>query len=570
MKNNEIIGKIGVFLIILLITLAIFIVKYRGFGEGNTNEWGVLALNEKNPETLKNDWFVNSVEDFNVRGNFLKVFGLFNLIFNDFEITSIVLLFLLMLIFGFGFYSVMFLITKNQFLSLFSVIFCFGISKPSIGGHPFEIGDILISSTMAFAIIIWSLFLFLKKDYFLSFLLLGLASMAHISNGVLVYGLFVFVILFRKENFKEKVPILIKSLSFFIFFAFAIIPLLDNYSEINSNLSNEESIYLFKFRAPWHYTIFYNWGFLQWGIFLLMLSLFFYGLCKSKIDKNYKEIFLLFGVGSFAFYFLEVFFSMVVPLEASLKLDFFRISGFFEIIISIILIEFGYNFVKDRWEKIDVKSKGNFRLLSILVGVLIVSNFVFVYLVNERFATWVLLRGFYIFVMVLFTLIFVVESNYARGILLGLLVILLIGLIVYAPLTERVESEDVEGELFEFVKKNTAKNSIFLVPPDGLNFRLMTHRAIVVDVKSFPYSESAMSEWYERILDVTGSDNLKFERGVEFKRDLEEKYESLTEENVLMLREKYGVEYGVFKAGKDFDFEKVFQNEVYEVYFFGS
>jgi len=58
--------------------------------------------------------------------------------------------------------------------------------------------------------------------------------------------------------------------------------------------------------------------------------------------------------------------------------------------------------------------------------------------------------------------------------------------------------------LYRYIYVDTKKDAIFLIPESLDDFRLGAGRAIVVDFKSYPFSDSLSLRWYERILRVRG------------------------------------------------------------------
>ena len=123
-----------------------------------------------------------------------------------------------------------------------------------------------------------------------------------------------------------------------------------------------------------------------------------------------------------------------------------------------------------------------------------------------------------------------------------------------------------ETELYQWAR-GTDKASIFVVPPDLLNFRLHAARAIVVDWKSIPVDPDGVLQWYERIRDVSGVSNLRSER------EALEGYERMGPARLESLRERYGVDYYVRYASSESGqpvqgsagFETVFRNDRFEV-----
>lgn len=58
------------------------------------------------------------------------------------------------------------------------------------------------------------------------------------------------------------------------------------------------------------------------------------------------------------------------------------------------------------------------------------------------------------------------------------------------------------GELLNYVKNNSLKNDVFLVPTDFVSFRLDTGVPIVITEKSHPYKDTEVLAWHKRVTDV--------------------------------------------------------------------
>jgi hypothetical protein len=476
----------------------------------------------------------------------------------------------------------MFFLTKNNKLSLFSVIFCLGINHPVIGSHPFEMGNLLISSVMAFSIIIWGFYFFLKENYFLGFFIIGFSSFIHISHSYLVYGILIFSVIFTKYDFRNKFLckselmrkglIILNSLSFFIGFFLSLIVLLKGYG--SQVLSDKEMIYLFHFRAPWHYFAFFDWKAFEIVFYLFMILFFFLSWKYSKINLKNKKIFLNLFFGTFIFYFLEIIFTRIFPLKIFSQIHFFRLSTFLDIIISIFILEFLFRllmFLKNLFHKLfflerNLNKKKEFYILISLLIIIFLINLGALQLFNEGFRNFFSNRFPLLIVFLIFTNLFLFDIYWLKKILMASLIIFLVIFLLLNPLIGRNSYDPSINELFDFVKENIPKDATLLVPPDSSIYRIGTQRAIVVDHKSFPYGETEMLEWYSRILDVTGTEELKFIEGIDYKKDILPKYYDLSLEDINYLKSKYGVSYAIFDSKKKLKLKKIFENENYIIY----
>jgi len=136
--------------------------------------------------------------------------------------------------------------------------------------------------------------------------------------------------------------------------------------------------------------------------------------------------------------------------------------------------------------------------------------------------------------------------------------------LLLSPTFLYVSFDSEEREVFNFIKKDIPKGSILLTPPYDGYFRIGTEKAIVVDFKALPFSELDMVEWYSRIKDVTNNQQIDLDepRYTTFKKG----YNSLKEEDIISLKEKYNFSYVVFENPKRLNFTTVFENDKYIVY----
>jgi len=338
-KNNP-------FPVIFIISLIAFIFKYKGFPRADANAQLVGIYHAANPEYFKNDFYANSFSSFDVTTSFTKLVNLVNTPINNYEITYMLLLFASMFVFSIGFYKIVFLLTKNRELSLFSIILPLSVYTMRIGiGNTFEIGNCLIPANIAWAIAIWPLYFYLKEKYSLSFFLLGLASIFHVLIGILLFGAFFFNLLLNK-----KYKSIFSSLYFFILFAVTAIPLFISNAKTSSQ-DPAKIISALGFRSPWHYLP-STWPLPDWITFFSFFIFFLIIFYKfSKIDKEYKKIFEGFLIIILVYYLIGTIFVELIPLKFIIKLQLFRITKLLNIIELIFVGIFFYNYIYKKFPK---------------------------------------------------------------------------------------------------------------------------------------------------------------------------------------------------------------------------
>ncbi|MGC4098234.1 MAG: hypothetical protein QM706_14060 [Nitrospira sp.] len=119
-----------------------------------------------------------------------------------------------------------------------------------------------------------------------------------------------------------------------------------------------------------------------------------------------------------------------------------------------------------------------------------------------------------------------------------------------------------ESELYQWVK-TTEESSMFLIPPALDNFRLHGERAIIADWKSTPVDPNGLMEWYKRIQDITGLEDIKSSN------EVNEAYMHTDMDRVTFLRRKYGITYVVvYRDHNELArrFPEVFKNEKFVVF----
>lgn len=121
-----------------------------------------------------------------------------------------------------------------------------------------------------------------------------------------------------------------------------------------------------------------------------------------------------------------------------------------------------------------------------------------------------------------------------------------------------------EVELVEYVQNTTSKHSIFLTPPNFGKFRLTAQRAIVVDFKSFPFQDTAMLEWQQRLFDSYGVPSTT---GFAAAAEMEENYRLIDDSKLKTIAAKYDFDYVVLFAETKTDFPVVFENQSYKIIF---
>ncbi len=97
-----------------------------------------------------------------------------------------------------------------------------------------------------------------------------------------------------------------------------------------------------------------------------------------------------------------------------------------------------------------------------------------------------------------------------------------------------------DRELILAARDSSHPDSVFLIPWNWRNWRLLANRAVVVDREAFPFQEDAMREWYDRYLTI-------YEEGAGFPYQV-------TESELLELQREYAFHYAVVPSGARMSF----------------
>jgi hypothetical protein len=112
------------------------------------------------------------------------------------------------------------------------------------------------------------------------------------------------------------------------------------------------------------------------------------------------------------------------------------------------------------------------------------------------------------------------------------------------PAVTLADTEDPTLAVAAYARENTPEDAVFLTPPGFGRFRLTARRSIVVDFKAFPFQDSAIREWKERLDNCYG----RVESwGFPAMREMEENYRRIDERKILALRRLYNISYAVLR-----------------------
>ncbi|MDX2034103.1 MAG: DUF6798 domain-containing protein [Blastocatellia bacterium] len=109
-----------------------------------------------------------------------------------------------------------------------------------------------------------------------------------------------------------------------------------------------------------------------------------------------------------------------------------------------------------------------------------------------------------------------------------------------------------------WIRANGPTDAAYLTPPGETGFTSLAHRSNIVEFKINPDGAMHMSEWFERLQDLTGG-RLPEDRGLKNRKPISKAYAKLTAEQLLAAGRKYNARYAVLSKENKVDFEVLFE-----------
>jgi hypothetical protein len=123
------------------------------------------------------------------------------------------------------------------------------------------------------------------------------------------------------------------------------------------------------------------------------------------------------------------------------------------------------------------------------------------------------------------------------------------------------------AQMEKWVRENTPKDTILVIPPDMQYMRLRTQRAVVVDWKSTNFKPSDLWEWYKRLSDIAGISLDTIAPNFEL---IMTGYNYLDTTRATLLNKRYGTNYVVVLTKKHrgdlSGLKEKFTNEDYKIF----
>ena len=424
------------------------------------------------------------------------------------------------------------------------------------------------------------------------YLLLGLATFLHLLTG-LDAAILLSTAVLVKHKAKSFHYFLKATPFYFIPALFSLVPLA--LIEFSQKSAGPEVIMAYAWiRIPWHIlpSQFSIWSYLS---FSMLLILFF--LSWRYVPARTSKDALLVMLCAVFFFVIGTVFTEIFPSEFVVKIEFFRMIILFRVIMLVYIAQYfraklkkpelftaiaiaslfdhilliiiplylSWQWAKDR---LGVSPEQPEHLISVLFAVVSAGLLIAIpYLALSQALQIRIIEAllWMIIVVAFYWMLFItLPSTLNKAKILPVLIIVLLSLTAFQQTYALASAEPAKDALYAWIQKNTPEDAVFLIPPTMEDFRMKAERAIVVDFKALPFKSDQMLEWKNRIGDVTNNIVIPSRAGRQ--QILRQGYMTLTEKDILKLKEKYGFAYILVEKPQALQFTKLFENQKYVVY----
>jgi hypothetical protein len=547
-------GNNAAFFILLAILFGVArtLASYSGFGYEDQVEQLPLIYRSFDSSYLQNDFFVNAALESAARTNYIRFIRLFTNAPDNLP----VLFFIFTLILNASISLVTFLTGRTLFSSGFSQsgFLRSNTSRPipfgsnlaaltaaalvmlvptfHLGASPHLFVTYFIPSSLAAPLALLTVLLAIQKRIGWAMLMGGAASLIHPLFGLetMALVLFAWIVseLLQKKLFQSlAIKLIAPTLLFTIFALLSILPQLNQPFQLDT----QQFIHILgHFRHPHHYIpgSFPATHYLLFLAFLFAFSYAWYALNNTMNSYNSRFILVL-NLSILSACLAGYLFVEIVPLRLAAMAQTFRLLYLFKWTGLLFFAGFMVKYFTEKQER-----KG----FKIIAGAAIV-----------------------LFVAALFAkdLHKPKEPEQLPGTRPEAFTKTLIsGEIISTP-------NEQAAAIAKFAKQHTPANAVFLTPHNFGFFRLSAERAIVADFKSFPFTDRAMLEWYERINDCYGSPQPLDRSGFQNEPLMFANYAALDNTKLKELQKKYDFTHAVLFTETATRYEILFSNEKYKI-----
>jgi len=617
---------------IIFILLGILSFYYTGYKFGGHDNVNILIPVKQFQDSsfLSNDFTFSNSNDIG-RIFFIKLIAYFSS-FLPMESLFFLLFISTRILLCAGLYKFAHALTNNKgisYLTIFAIFYLFKQNIPLADKH--LISTQFYTPYFAISLVFFALAFFIRKKYFSSFFLIGIITNIHIIVGTQIFGiLFIYLLIHWK---KIHLKTILKSILIFFFISS---PELINTFKISltlsasSNISTKEYIEIIgKIRTPHHFIPTY-WSIEQFlRFFIFMLCGTYAYITGTRTPEKITGIQICLIISAIIFISSPlIYYSPAIMLYHP-----YRMTQWFYPIMLILMIEF---FIKSfgsnsKFSKIwgilclvflnspyviaflffirvliDYRSqKSNDKILYFFLFYfsLVILKFIplryNIFNISSIFYETsypIQVVQFYLFVGVLLFCFLVIFQHKdlkkfkSLNLILFLLTAGLFSITIlnftktfqfplitrFQPTIKKATNNVDFIDLCSWIKTQTKKNDLIIVPPRMKGFRYYAERPILANFKFYPLPKNKAKEWYKR-LDLISKGYLTQYKGLILGRKtyldkphpvfvLENGYSHLTAHDVKKIAKRYNVKYIVTKPGHQLALKIVYRNSKYNVF----
>ncbi len=560
------------------IILGSFIARGYTFPVGNHYTHVPQIKSMLNPELYINDYYVQEMLQFTPRYYYQYLVYLLSKVTGSISLTYFIYYLISFTSFICGLSAIAKIFTPSKISA--AVLSFLGLTAYTLIGYIQLFPNTPIPATFAMSLTVLGIYFCFRQRWIIGYLFFGLASILQFLVGVLPGIMFLPIMLvdvIKKRQFREFI------LALFILFGLACLvylPMVLTGTTSTNKLSNEEFVFIYGWVRNPHHIIPAYWN---WKIRLDFICFILGGcLCihKVNLDKSEKWKFYLIITESILALFLGYIFVEVYPLALFAKLQLARTVPFAQLMIFIAVsvlvnqlyqegnLGIGLLLVTSLILPVPYQGIGFFIFsiglffleiwsYKLIVWIMVLVGLIFYLLhppINSVFNRLFTMPG--LFFVLLFPLILdEADIAIARKKLITYSLAIATGLVFVLGLFEALPSKLLEifqqqvkfyrtpqDELTRLAlrfREISNQDDVILVPPFVSNFHFFSERAVIVDFKHFPQTDSGIIKWKNRMEDVFGvALNDKLAVGA-----MEILFPQQTGKELINVAIKYGAEY---------------------------
>jgi uncharacterized protein DUF6798 len=546
----------SLFVSIYTVASLILVYGYR-FPSDDHNVEVPVILSLLHTDLFRSDYFVAEMRQFTPRTYYFYLIYTLARCGLSVPMAHFLLYVLSLASFVFGLQAIARRVCRSE-ISASVLVFCgLVVSAGTIGGMsgPIDLfSNTPTPSLYAMGLSIWGVFFSLRRSWPLAYGFFGVACLMQFLVGLLPALLLSPLLVGDAIQTRRVAPAMLALLCLGLGAGLVYVPMLLQGTTSSDMLSNRDFVKLVAIRAP-HHVVPSSWAKAQWGEFLLFCVGGVLCIKEAKSLQPALRFGLIAVIGlALGSLLLNILFVEILPLAVVAKLQLSRTTPFAQLAILIGLAAlFDEHFQKQNWAvavPLVVIPVSQFPglMLSLFAGALTRlealsphlrarADLVIFALVVVGFYPWLspefpILTGPVLLLILISPYILqrLLRSARLATLAAGSLACLSVGLLAdglmerLPPRLERLfeskvalyrlGNDDVTKLALRFRDKSD-KDALVLVPPSVSHFRLDSLRSVVVDFKSFPFTDQGMIKWAERMEVVLG---IPLRPGLEFEK----------------------------------------------------